>query len=524
MSQPLEAPRPMSMREGAIATILLAGWWLGFAMWDGGVAITKRLWLDELCCTVYALRDSSNPLELVRNALAYDIAPPLLHLVTWPVTQLFGTSPVAVRSVALASVALATILLYFLLRRRFGMAASGAGVLALLSNSLVIRHAFDARFYGPWLLFGVAFAWAAGMDSGKPSRRRDVLVGLFAVCLCTLHWFGVTSLALLVAGAFLTQWPRWREGLRLVAPSIAGPIALVLLLPAMFRQLSHSGDALLWVPHLNTSQVMQMAQLFWIRLPIAAALALLLIDRVLPRLMGHDRPVARIGTALRDPGIAALVAAVLMPFVLIVITLVLEPVMVPRYAIVAALATAPVVALAFETLGRVGKAALALVFALFVIGFADREVRQVRYSESVLDEYETALREVHQINPSLPLVFQSYFVLYPVDGNARRQSIGRVLELSDAALDSMYPDSALIAEKSRLKTDRTMVRLHESGFGFPRVVTMDQLRTEPRFVLMARDEDLPYGHRNAIELGKKIFPTHVGRRMSNVVTLFERSR
>ena len=99
MSQTVDAPRPVSPRERAIATILLASWWVGIAMWSGAVAIRRRFWPDELCCTVYALRDSSNPLELVRNALAYDIAPPLLHLLTWPVTQLFGTSPVAVRSV-----------------------------------------------------------------------------------------------------------------------------------------------------------------------------------------------------------------------------------------------------------------------------------------------------------------------------------------------------------------------------------------------------------------------------------------
>src|SRR5687768_16324984 len=118
MNTPVAAPPPppVSLREALITTKLLAAWWLGIAMWSGGVAITRRFWPDELCCTVYALRDSSNPLELVRNALANDIAPPLLHLMTWPVTQLFGTSPVAVRSVSLGSVALATVLLYFLLR------------------------------------------------------------------------------------------------------------------------------------------------------------------------------------------------------------------------------------------------------------------------------------------------------------------------------------------------------------------------------------------------------------------------
>ena len=532
---------PVTRREGAVAATLIAAWWVGLAMWGDSLLMTKRFWLDELCCTVYALRDSSNPVEVVRNALSYDVAPPLLHLITWPVTLLFGSSPAAVRTVALGSVVLATILLYFLMRRRFSIAASSAGVLALLSHSLVIRHAFDARFYGPWLLFGVAFALALGMDAGRPSRRRDILVALLAVCLCTLHWFGVTSLFLLVAGGFLAaavtpsmsvtpseargpHFRHWRDALRLVAPAIAGPIVLALLLPSMFRQLSHSGEALLWVPKLNMSQVMQMAQLFWIRAPILIAIALLVVDRLAPRLMGRSQPATPVSAALRDPGIAALLAAVLMPVVLMVITLVLEPVMVPRYAILAAMAAPLLVAMAFETIGRIGRIAIAVVFAGLVIGFLDREFRQVRFSEQVLNEYDAALREGHRLDPTLPLVFQSYFILYPIDGNARRETIARVMEIPDSALDVMYPDTALAAEKRRLKTDRMMVRLHEKGFGFPRVITVDSLRASPRFALLARDAELPYGHRNSLELGTKLFPEHKGTRLSHLVTLFERAR
>jgi hypothetical protein len=520
----VNAVSPVTRREGLIASALIAGWWIALAMWNGAMLMTRRFWLDELCCTVYALRDSSNPVELVGNALRYDIAPPLLHLITWPLTQLFGSSPIVVRSVALGSVIVATILLYLLMRRRFSVAASAAGVLTLLSNSLVIRHAFEARFYGPWLLLGVALALALGVDAGRPSRRRDVLVALFAVCLCTLHWFGVTSLVLLATGALLTQWPQWRAGLRLIAPAIAGPAVLALLLPAMFRQLSYSGDALLWVPQLNTSQVMQMAQLFWIRAPILIAVVLLIVDRLWPRLMGHDRPVAPVRAALRDPGIAALLAALLMPVVLIVITLVLKPVMVPRYAILAAAAAPVLVAIAFETIGRVGRITIALVLALFAVGFVDRELRQVGFNERMLDEYDAALREGHRLDPNLPLVFQSYFILYPIDGGARRETIGRVMEVPDYALDAMYPDTALAAEKQRAKTDRMMVRLHERTFGFPRVLTVDSLRSTPRFAILARDTELPYGHRNALELGALLFPNHKATRLSHVVTLFERSR
>jgi hypothetical protein len=207
-----------------------------------------------------------------------------------------------------------------------------------------------------------------------------------------------------------------------------------------------------------------------------------------------------------------------------VITLVLEPVMVPRYAIVAVLGAAPIVALSVEPLGRVGRVALLTVFTLFLVGFADREVLGARAAESYFAAYDRELRDAHRLYPEAPLVFQSFPVLYAVDGNARQQSVGRVLELTDSALDVLYPPPGVSAEKFRMIRARRMVRLHETGYGFPKVITMTELQTAPRFLLFARDEELPSSHRDAIGLGKTLFPSHSGRRLNDVVTVFERPR
>ena len=265
-----------------------------------------------------------------------------------------------------------------------------------------------------------------------------------------------------------------------------------------------------------------MAQLFWIRIPIAVGFALILLHWLVPRLAGREKRPSRMGEALRDPSIAALVATLLMPIVLIVITVVLEPVMVPRYAIVAALAAAPVVALAFEPLGRVGRGALFVVFGLLAVGFADRELLNTRAAEASVAAYDRDLREVHRLHPDLPLVFQSYATLYAVDGDARQQSIGRVLELSDSSLEVLYPSPEMTAEKIRLMRARRMVQLHEAGFGFPKAISINELQAAPRFALFARDQDLPFSHRNALAFGKKLFPSHEARRVTDVVTLFER--
>ena len=483
----------------------------------------KQYWMDELCCTVYALRDASNPIELFRYATRYDVAPPLLHFLIWPLTKIAGYAPEVVRSVPLACAIGATWLLYLALRRRFSRMASAGAVIGIASHTLLLHHAFDARFYAPWLFFAVAYAWTLGIDAGRPSRRRDALLAVFAVCLCTIHWFGVTSLFLLAAGAVASHGARWRAGLRLIAPSLAGVATLVLLLPVMFSQLNVGGDALLWVPALSSDQLLQMAQLFLLRLPLVIAVVLLVVDRALPERFRHPEARTPASALVRDPGLAALLATILMPLVLVTITLVLEPVMVPRYAAVALLAAAPVIALALQVIGRAGYAVIVLVFAVWVYGFADKELGYARYTDQLMGEYTRQFNQMRVRYPHIPIVFNSYFNLYSVDGMSRQQSVARVMDLPDATVDALFPDATQREDKRRMLVNRGAVRLHQRGFGFPRTVAQSDMDTMPRFFFFSTDEDLPLGHQNSIEYGRKLFPGHRPRRLSAVITFFERA-
>lgn len=489
---------------------------------DNWLLLRKQYWMDELCCTVYALQDASNPIELFRYATRYDIAPPLLHFLMWPFAKIAGYEPQVVRSVTLACAVVATWLLYVVLRRRFSRMAAAGAVVGVASHTLLLHHAFDARFYAPWLLFAVAYAWSLGVDAGRPSRRRDVLVALFAVCLCTIHWFGVTSLFLLAAGAVAAHGARWRAGVRLVAPSIAGAVALVALLPVMLSQLRGGGDALLWVPPLSAAQLLQMTQLFLLRLPLVIALLLLIADRVLPDRMRHPGERTPAVTIARDPSIAALLATILMPLVLVTITIVLEPVMVPRYAIVALLAAAPVIAMGLQVIGRVGYGVVVAVFALWAIGFADKELGYAQYTNGLMSEYTRQFRQMSARYPHIPIVFNSYFNLYSVDGMSRQQSVARVMDLPDSTVAALFPEPSQVEDKRRMLVNRGAVRLHQRGFGFPRTVAQADMDTMPRFFLFSTDQDLPLGHQNSIEYGRQLFPRHQPRRLSDIVTFFER--
>src|SRR5437764_807750 len=228
----------------------------------GGVLWTRPLWLDEICCTVYPVSNAATPVDVVRNIVhREDYAPPLLHLIYWSAGRVAGgLTPVVLRSVSLACVSLALLLVYLTLRRRFDRAPSAAGAIAVATHALVVTHAFEGRFYGPWLLFAAGFAWSL---SGLAARR--VTQALFSIFLVTIHWFGVLSLGLMVGGAMATRGRDWRSGLRIVAPSAAGFIALIVCAPMAIAQRSAAtGAGALWVPELSAAQVGVVVRLFFL--------------------------------------------------------------------------------------------------------------------------------------------------------------------------------------------------------------------------------------------------------------------
>jgi hypothetical protein len=218
----------------------------------------------------------------------------------------------------------------------------------------------------------------------------------------------------------------------------------------------------------------------------------------------------------------ALVAAGLMPGVLIAISAVLESVMVPRYAIVSVLLAAPLIALASESLGRVGRGLLMALFVALLVRRADRDIAGMEYFDAVTRKYASHLATLK--GESAPIVFQTYFLMYPVEGRQRRESFSRLLELPDSTIDALFPGDAREPREAKLRLDRNQARLHSRVFGFPIPVTQAQLDGAPRFYLFARNVDLTAGFTDAVALGQRIFPRHRGVRVNEYVTLFTRTQ
>jgi hypothetical protein len=471
------------------------------------VLFTRPLWTDEISLTFLA-NERSLTRMLADLARGGDWAPPLLHLVLWTLTRLFGTlGPVALRAFALLCVVGALGFTYAILRRRLDPWSSAAGVLAVAGHTLVIAHAFEARFYAPWLLCSAGFAWSLG--------RRRAAVAAFSILVCTIHWFGIASLGLMCAAALASYGRRWREGVRVIAPSVAGLLAFLGCLPLLFAQLSASTGT--WVPPLNIDQIGEMTRSFWLSaVPLAAAIVLL-ATLLRARAPGGAAP-QRVPV---HPSIAALFGLALMPVFLMFVSVVLQPSMVTRYGVVAALAWAPLVSLAVAALPwRLRMASVAVLAVVMVAHLADsvRERREYRARvQAFRDEYD-------RTRPfAMKVVFTSVHTIYPVVGPQHdRAPWARYLDVPDSVLGRMYPTAELAWLRNYFRVERDIGRSQARMFGFPRIATRAELDTTRQFLLLATEASLPRGYKSVFVYGMVLFPHHRVRRLSETLTLFER--
>lgn len=211
-----------------------------------------------------------------------------------------------------------------------------------------------------------------------------------------------------------------------------------------------------------------------------------------------------------------------MPVMLIVVSVGLQPSMVTRYAIVAVLAWAPLVALAFASLGRIARwaaiAALVVFVALGVQGVVaeKREFAAAVAANAAVFERAKAMQ--------LPIVFWGLHNIYPVAGPQRSpRTLARYLDLPDSSITALFPSDAMGPVRKKYRLDRDQARGHASTYGFPILATQAQLDSSSSFLLLAADFSLPGGYKRPEMFGRAVFPRHRVVRLNETLSLFQRT-
>ena len=222
-------PKRMTPREGILVTVGLLGLiGLQMAVTDSFYLLQKNFWLDEL--GTYAIvtdGDFGHAIRALRGAV--EANPPALNLMLFTYTTLTNsTSEVAFRSFALFSMILALVGVYTVLRQVYNVLVALAATLAIWSHPLILLYAFDARYYGPWFALAIWFCYFLGRARALALRTWGTIA--LAVCsllLCTIHYFGVLSLVIIVGCEWLWQRGRPMYSRNSMAAIAVGPIALV---------------------------------------------------------------------------------------------------------------------------------------------------------------------------------------------------------------------------------------------------------------------------------------------------------
>jgi hypothetical protein len=284
-----------------------------------------------------------------------------------------------------------------------------------------------------------------------------------------------------------------------------------------------SSTGMLWVKELSGQQVMEMAWLFWLAPPVVLAVVLVLAQslRDAPaNALTPSRPHAL--TLLRSPDLAALTSLALMPIVLIVLSVVLQPSMVPRYGIVAVLAWAPLVALAAASVGRVARGA---VLALLVLMLCLGAKRAIAEKQEFADLFAVLTAEYERAEAEhVPIVFTSMHIIYPTAGLQRSDTMAaRYLDLPDSTIMALFPEPGMEPIRKKIRLDRDQARGHARTYRFPILATQAQLDTTRRFFLLATDISLPGGYKSAERYGRALFPKHRVVRINQVLSVFDRT-
>ena len=461
-------------RAEALVAALAIACFIAVEIWlcGGGILFTRPLWLDEIHTLLVAGRQDMQT-SMRGLAAGADFNPPTLYLLYRGVGRLTGgLSESVLRTVGVAAVVGAITVVYWLLRDEFDRWASSVGALAVWAQSIVVAEAFDARFYGPWLLGAALLSLAVRNRVGRATWINAAGLATASVFLCTIHYFGIISwLAVMLVAVWFGRAALVRTAVRLI-PGLAGPVALALCAPFYVGQRAALSTAT-WIPDLSVGSALFLVGLALITPPIVVAAIGWAATRVLQR--GSQTAVVQGPAASLTLGPALLVGQALVPVALAVFSLAVQPAMQPRYSIAAALVAAPMVALAYARSLPLFR--LVTLVAIAVAGGAQ-----------VLDARNTARSRAAVVHEDLEQVARIAARDTGVVVRRRHSLYPLVMERPALAGHLALLDGTSVSPNDRFEAvERDVAGVHQRQFGFPRIVSRRDLDSASTFYFLEQD-------------------------------------
>jgi len=375
-------------------------------------------------------------------------------------------SEVFFRGSAFASVVLALVGVYVLLRDSVRPLPALAAVFIIWAHPLSLIHAFDARFHGPFLAAAVWFSFAVTRRLAAPHKRWTAIgLALASLALCSIHVFGVVvwTIVLVVVALAYRGWRRY-------LPALAGPPVVPILWFVALAPQRKTFTVTTWEAPFSWSRVLDTAGYVLVPEYLAAAFLLMwavfCVHRVVTREATNRPPTPFSPSLLLLSSVSLLIPA------LVVLSLVVQPVLTPRYSIAAIVALAPAVAYGLSRIPRWGSIVVLLALVLVSTNELRRKAAQARWQD---DQTRAVMASIRALPTDGPIVFEVPHVLdvvwhYAPDLRTR-------LVLLDFEMGDV-PDPSPIRIAAR-----DLARAYGTVFDAPRRLPWSELQSAPAFYL-----------------------------------------
>jgi hypothetical protein len=459
-------PQGVGLREvGAVLLLFAVLIAVQLALAGAYSLFWRHFWLDEM----YTQRLVADP-ELTHILAALrggvETHPPTYYLLLRGFVAFMGNAgETTLRGFALLAALVGLVGAYLALRLTYAPLVALTAVLALWSHPLVQRYAFEARMYGAWLAAAAWFAYAlAASRRAGPRPGGLALLAVTSVLLCTLHYFGIIALALMLGThLWCTRSVRWPA----LLAAAAGPAALLACTPFLIGQRGAITVAT------------------WVKTPDLADVGRFLLSVLLPLkfvVLGvfagawwlfRGRRMPSAGRRDLTP-VVSLASLALIPVVLILFSFTVQSALVDRYALPATAALAAATAVLVAPLSR---PVLLILCALLAAGTAlnlHDLAEQYQARDQRTDALIAALRR--ETGDAL-VVFEEPHELHPVC-RYEPDLAGRCFLLD------FEPGQVGPAAPSRI-FNRDLARRFAEFYGSPGLVSWERVRSLPRWYLVS---------------------------------------
>lgn len=437
-----------SLIAGAVSIFVALAflWWVG----GGSDLLHRTLWMDEVHSWLL-ITDPDVDHALAALADGADYNPPGYYLVARGLAWLpGGVTEFRLRVLSLGFTGLGLLGLSVMLSRCFRPLPCTAAVVATAGHTLLIHQATEIRFYTLWFC---ALVWmcvltdslwkrsAANSVSGPTGSRRVVgcaaflTILLLAALISSCHYFGIISVALVVAGRVATD--RSRRSVQHGAVILLAGLCAVGLFAGMLR----SQRAALSRPTWISAPTIEGSLTFLMETTPALVTAVLIACTVAYRFGRWPADGLTIATLsrIRQMSVAPLM---LLPVVLVAFSWLVQPSLVARYATVGLLGFAPLIA-GLTSVQRAGIQRMCFAGAVSLGAWnLSQCVLQWREFDAGGDKLLDSVRLMQlELPPGAPIIFEDRIAWMPLI--QRHPELSSCCYLADFEPDQLDRDSTL---------------------------------------------------------------------------------